>query len=450
MTQFDYSMGKDIFQQTTSRRNLLNQLEKKLPEKVHVEKDRAGRLRISKDFWHALKELIKADDIILTLENGRGQMPEISEDHWRAIQSRLESDGLLSASPSTSTEDLDRIIDKSISRSWGNWLVHNEDNLKKVVSGIAITREEFMGLLREETKSYQRQIRQELEGMETRTKKIVQELTKLRDSATKLGGTTKEEIEALVKTTVRKVIENRNLDAIANGQIKGHASDILFNQVNFFGKGSGAIIDPTYTSSAWKIPKNQHKTKKWWGRDGFKPQPRAAALLDWSQEGECFCAGPDLRGHGVGTNNMSVLTSRYIIPQHLVVEHMLPGGTLDAGAMPREIEVWASFEEVNLRREVSVFSQENFPNTPTEVVLSENFVKIGHFVYENKDYGDGVQVFKMSDQLVAMKAITCHIVVRAINNYGADHTCFYRLRMYGDIVEWEEDPKPLFGGMDWF
>ncbi|RYP93303.1 hypothetical protein DL770_000592 [Monosporascus sp. CRB-9-2] len=427
---------------------LLDEVQKHIPKVVHVEKDKNGKFKISQDFWHALKGLIKSDEDLFKGCKGC----EIDEEQLRVIKSRLESEGLLATGPKNknkdgiSTKDVERIVDKSVARSWGDWLERNQEELKK--TGDGVSRDEFMRLLREEIRPYQSQVRQELEGMDERIKGIVQELAKLRDSSAAPSGMTKPEIEALVKATVKKVVDKAKLDAAVNGQIKGHASDVVFNQVNFFGIGSGALIDPLNSSPPWTLPKNLFKSKKWMDKDGYKPRPRTSALFAWSEEGDCFCAGPDRRTGGAGPSSIAVITSRNIIPQHLVVEHILPGATLDPGAMPKDIEVWAYIEDVTLRKEVTAFSESQFPNTPREVALNEGFVKVGHFLYEDKDYGDGVQVFKMSDQLTEIGAITNHLVVRAVSNYGADHTCFYRLRMYGDVVEREENPQ--YASMKWF
>lgn len=435
----------------------LRDLEKKIPESVVVDKDKDGKPKISQDFWHALKERTKADDVIPSLEDTPGGKLKLSEDNLRDIKVHLEKDGKLGLGTKDDEEccgvtgdEVENMIDKSLSRSWGQWLEQNEENLKKTITGVAVTRDEFMDLLRKEVKSYQPQIKKEMEGMDVRIKNLISEITKLQKSTASLSGTSKEEIKALVKATVKKVVDNAVFDAMANGQIKGHASNVLFNQVNFFGIGSGAVIDPQYTSTVWQAPKNHLGSKGFLDRDGKRPLPPAAALLAWTEEGECFCAGSNFRGTGAGTNTLSILTARNIIPQHLVVEHILPGATLDPGAMPREIEVWAGIRDVKLRKEVEGFSKENFPNTPPEIKLDESYVKIGHFTYENKTYGDGVQVFKMQDQLVAMNAFTDHVVVRAINNYGADHTCFYQVKMYGEAVEHQEDPKHPYVRSGWF
>ncbi|KAI1081709.1 hypothetical protein F5B20DRAFT_535020 [Whalleya microplaca] len=409
-------------------------LKKDLPDVIHVEVDKDGRYKIPQDFWHALKEKIKADDIILTLETAKKEGAKISDQHWLAIKSRLDKAGLLSGPRSGADKPSDECED--CEQSWKNWLRQNEDALKKKITGIALTKDQFLDLFKVEVRSYLGPIRAELERLDARFKSLAEDLSQLRSSSVSPGGMTKEQVEALAIAAARKALEHAKLDAVAKGSIRGHAVDTFFNQVNFFAYGAGARIDPHSSSSPWKPPKDFFKSKKWYDRT-YVAQPRMSALTAWSDEGECFCAGPNLKGYGQGTNNISVLTSRNIIPQHLVVEHILPSSTLDPGAMPKDIEVWAYIEEVTLREAVAGFSKQQFPDSPKEEVLNEGFFKIGQFVYENKDSGDshGTQIFKISTELTTIKAVTNHIVVRAVSNYGADHTCFYRLKMYGEVVE---------------
>ncbi|KAI0871910.1 hypothetical protein GGS24DRAFT_37608 [Hypoxylon argillaceum] len=412
-------------------KEFLTEVKKLMPEAIWVQENKSGKLRIPEDFWHALRQLIEKDKSILSLKNSN-----ISEDHWRAIESRIQTSGICKTG--ASTEDVEVLVERTISQSWDSWLKQNDKATKKAATGVALTRDDFMKLFQQEIASYRHEIRQELKELQNRIRDITQRMSKLRKDIIPSGQLSKDEMTKLINSIVSKAINSVKLDAVAQGLIKGHANDVLANQVNFFAFGAGAMIDTTFNSRAWSGPKNPFKSKGWLEKN-YRAQPPLAALSPWSQEGECFCAGLDQKGYGEGTNNISVITSRNIIPQHLVVEHILPGATLDPGAIPKEIEVWVYIEEVTLRSEVRTFSETNFPNTPKEEVLNDGFVKIGHFIYENKNSGDGVQVFKISDEMARMNAFTHRVVIRAINNYGADHTCFYRIRLYGEIVERPDD-----------
>ncbi|KAI1815805.1 hypothetical protein GGS20DRAFT_305403 [Poronia punctata] len=414
-------------------KKLASQLKANLPGSIWVSTDKSGKIKIPEDMLHALKELIRKDETIVRPDNSG-----LSDSQWAEIESRIQAgrlgggEGTSTDVPGVSPKQVEDIVDNKMSRSWETWL---EQNAKDHLSGVALSKDDFLKLFQQEAASYQREIKQELKDLQERTKGIAQHVSKVQDGLSSAGGIAKHEAKRLIESMVAKAMDNAKLDAITRGVIKGHANDVLANHVDFFGIGSGASIDSSLSSPPWKPPKPKFKSKKWFEKDGYHPQPRQAVLTPWNQEGECFCAGPDLHGYGMGTNNISVLMSRSIIPQHLVVEHILPGATLDPGAMPRDIEMWAYYDEVNLRKEVRAFSASYFPNTPEEVTLNEGWVKIGHFTYEKKNHGDGVQVFKLSDELARMGAHAYQVVIRAINNYGADHTCFYRLRLFGEIVE---------------
>ncbi|KAJ8127424.1 hypothetical protein O1611_g6212 [Lasiodiplodia mahajangana] len=423
-----------------SSKEFLAEVTSLMPETIWVRENKNGKLKIPEDFWHALRQLIEKDDSILKLKSS-----DVSEDHWRAIKSRIQSIGGLNVD--ASKEDTKTLVEKTVSQTWESWLGQNDQAIKKASTGVALTRDDFMKLFKQEVATYQREIQKELSELQKRIKDLTREISRLEKEVIPNSGMTNREMTNLIHSVVAKAVQNMKLDAVAQGSIKGHANDVLANQVNFFSRGAGAQIDPTFNSPTWGGPKSPFKSKVWY-ENTYLAQPASAVLSPWSQEGECFCARPDRSGYGQGTNNISVITSRNIIPQHLVVEHILPGATLDPGAMPKDIEVWAYIEEVALRGEVRTFSETQFPGTPKEEVLNDGYVKIGHFTYENTNSGDGVQVFKLSDELTRMRAMTHSIVVRAINNYGADHTCFYRLRMYGEVIVRPDTPADFDRGVD--
>ncbi|KAI2464114.1 hypothetical protein F4781DRAFT_86917 [Annulohypoxylon bovei var. microspora] len=421
-----------------------------IPEKVFVEVDKKGKLTISQDFWHALRDLIKEDDIILTLEEARKNAPDISDAHWLAIKNRLAKSDLVLGSANNTGLGPNPVDPSTTGRTgrggrWDRWVRKNEETTEQArPGGVLVSRDEFMDMFKKSMQSYQQEVRKAYAAQNERIQEIVDDMVKLRDEAKDTpAGLTKGEIKTIVDAAINKAIRNAKLGSMADGQIHGFTNDLFANQVNFFGVGSGAVIDPKYTSKPWEIPKGyfEFRSKQWYQRDGWRPQPPLQALAPWSEEGECYCAGPSAWGQTQEVSAISVILSREIIPQNLVVEHILPGSTLDPGAMPKDIEVWVYIEELTLRDEVRTFSEINFPTTEPEKTLHEGFVKIGHFEYEKKTTGDGVQVFKLSDDLTLMHAHASTIVVRAISNYGADHTCFYRLRLYGEVVEtkpWEE------------
>ncbi|KAI2618075.1 hypothetical protein GGS26DRAFT_392544 [Hypomontagnella submonticulosa] len=412
---------------STSRPDIMSEVidsvTSKIPEKVFVDVEK-GKPKISQDLLHALKGSNR-DNVVSAIQDAVREGRDIPVD---AITS-----GLSAQAPEVS------------SQGWNNWLKQNKDAIMGAVGGEVISREKFMELFNKEIQAHKQEIRRELDAQGTRTTELMRAVEAVRNAAANMRGMTEQQVRAICEAIVRKGLEKARFDAIVDGQIRGYANEMFANQINFFGVGSGAVINPTFQSGAWQPPKDYYmfRSKRWYQRDGYRIQPPLAALSPWTEEAECFCAGKTIRGQAHAINSVAVLMSRSITPQHLVVEHILPGSTLDPEAMPRDIEVWAYIEELNLRNELRTFSEMQFTGAqapaeaPGEPTLNEGFVKIGHYTYENKTEGDGIQIFKISDQLVRMGAVTQSIIVRAVSNYGSDHTCFYRLRMYGDIQEYE-------------
>ncbi|KAI0161855.1 hypothetical protein GGR52DRAFT_561364 [Hypoxylon sp. FL1284] len=423
---------------------LMEDIRKRLPKEIFVDRAKSGKLRISDDFWHALKDLIKNDPIFLTLKRVK-DVPQISEDHWHAIKARIEQEAS-SLFPSSSGNAGDGT---SGSVSWEKWVTQNKNKLKdlfKSETGFSMSREDFLKLFREEIQSYQKDIRKEFAARDAQIKDLVSTVARLGETAKGAGGMTDKQVRAICDQVVAKAIQRTKLSAVADGRIKGSAKEVFDNSVNFFSVGAGAVIDPRYSSRAWKIPRNfyPYKSQEWYEQLPYVPQSQQSAIMPWFQEGECFCTGPTARGLREETNAIAVILSRYIVPQHLVVEHLAPGSTLDPGARPKDIEVWMNIEELTLREEVALFSQGQFGTAAAaqEKQLHEGFIKVAHFTYDDLAYGDGTQIFKLSDELASMRASSKHFVVRAVSNHGADHTCFYRLRLYGDIADvrpWEDN-----------
>ncbi|ORY58030.1 uncharacterized protein BCR38DRAFT_353558 [Pseudomassariella vexata] len=443
-------------------------IEAELPSVLRVEMDRNGKPRVPLDFWYALKDLMTADDDILTLKHANTASPEISKQHWLAVRQRLQADGSLPSSDKkgVARTEIESAVDERLASRWKSFVRQNANAINEILghptasklTGMSdkeikaviektiksdkhdmfVTRKDFADLVKKEMVSHEAEFRSELRDIAARIKEHSAELAKLQERTP--GGMSHAEITDLVHAAVAKAKSNAKVEAMAKAGIRSQLEE-LETQVNFFSQFGGAVIDPTYSSKAWIPQKKTWKGKSWLDQDGYmsgyRPKKPIEALHPWHQEGECFCADAGPKGTGVGTNNISVNIPRDVIPQYLVVEHILPGATLDPGAMPRNIEIWASFDEVDLRKTVSGWSANQWPQAQEEKTLGSDFVKIGHMVYEKSYTGDGVQVFKFSNALLEMKAASSHVHVRAIDNYGADHTCFYRLRLFGNIQERE-------------
>ncbi|KAK3312351.1 hypothetical protein B0H66DRAFT_486318, partial [Apodospora peruviana] len=415
-----------------------------LPRMVHVKKDRnKGKLVINDEFWRALRDQIHADDSIFTLQDGK---LDISDRHWKVIRDRFKKSG-----------DLQDITERTMSKSWDTWFRNNERRVADIVGqnlpikklagqmqDVVITREQFVRELEDSLGKRNKDIDDRLNTFRSSLESWVKDATKHAPSSPQSSpsepGMSQAEINTLVHKIVDKAIKNAKLEAAASNQIARFDSE-LRHHVNHFAIGNGAIVDVTLSSPTWQIAKPAFGSPAW--LNALPKVPRfqaaaAAALAPWEEAGHCWCAGTRVNATTSRPADLAVRLANYVAPQHVVVEHIDPAATLDGDAMPKGIEVWARFDEYGLRERVRDWSTLQFPDSEKRnpELVGKGFVQVGGFEYRYSKKDGGVHVEKLSAELAgSLKAATDHLVVRATSNHGnGDHTCFYRVRLYGEVV----------------
>lgn len=438
-----------------------------VPKMVHMTlKD--GKPVVTQEFWHAIRDLIEKDGSVPVLKKRGGIYEPSTEKQWKDIAAWLArrpelaskineaNDGLAKKLPhmweawandnqrkveqtlrpildkmkitgSLSDKDIDKRLDQMIKKHVGS---------NKSGSTI-VTREYFLQYLKNEFAAHRTEMKAEINELQPRLEQLIRDSLDLakRDDSSSL---TRVEVTKLVDRLVRKAIADANLEAMARGRIRAHWDTDLKNQVNYFGVGAGAIVDPTQTSTTFK-PDAKYLNDK--GLKGAQPAAPIEALLPWHDDGDCWCAAREVnkRGNPHGAK-LSIIMGHSIIPQHIVVEHILPGATTNPGARPRQIEVYVKIEDSAVRERLLDFAAAHFPDDQSDwdyapADLPPQFVKITQFVYEGAELHDGVHVHRLSSELMALHAETDQVIVRAVSNYGApNHTCFYRIRLFGHKV----------------
>lgn len=456
----------------------LKKLEAVIPKLVHIQLE-DGKPVVAQEFWHALRDLIHRDGDFLTFEKKGGVYEVASEAHWKAIASRITKDPTFIKQINSTVDSMETRIKEGAASFWDSWIKNNDAKISEMFGSAldqiqnagsqrdfdkrlqrivkehidetnkhssVVSREEFLRHLSNEFATHRAEVRAELAELQPRLSELVRQAAELASKETPQS-MSKTEIVTLVHGMVNKAVADINLEAMARGQIHSHWDSVLRHQINYFGPGAGATIDAVHSSSSFKAPPDSTYVKQK-GIKGVEEPIQRAAIEPWSDEGDCWCAARSLnhRGNPHGAI-VAVQLGHRVIPQHIVVEHIVAAATADPDARPKEIEVYADVDEY-LRDAVKDFSAVHFPDIyPLEDEAEEGwnvspaefpkrFVKIGQFVYEDVQPHDGVQVHRLSDELVNLGVATDHVIVRAVSNYGAKtHTCFYRVRLYGQRVD---------------
>ncbi|ROW04513.1 hypothetical protein VMCG_05023 [Cytospora schulzeri] len=458
--------------------------------------ERRGDWAIDDWFWHVLNEEMTQGSFVwslLTVTKSENGSYTISDTHWDAIRQRIQNERLLIAdrpAPGDTSVALSNevmsYVELSVSQAFRDWLVQNEKDVRRVTGkneGVpsatykdlygdvekiiaerlkelglqegVVTKDMFIEKMEHEFDQREAYIKTEMEHLQEKLEQALGIAIDAKNSVDTPAGLTRFEVAELVDESVRRAIGDAQLEAMAKGSIKSHLNE-LNQRKNYFSALRGAVVDPRLTSDTYDWRTEQvvrQETGTWsiWG-SGKKKQPvyrkgskfsgmpfaPSFALDKWEEDGECWCAG---HGDAKRTNriaDLSIFTTEPVIPQHLVVEHIGRGATFDPEAMPRDIEFWMQPPPDKRARTLQDWSRKKWADAwqgggPGARLVQKGFLKVGEFRFDSAVGKGESQVFKLSDELLGMDAQTRQVLVRAKSNYGAeDHTCFYRLRLFGE------------------
>ncbi|OQE73485.1 hypothetical protein PENNAL_c0087G10658 [Penicillium nalgiovense] len=266
------------------------------------------------------------------------------------------------------------------------------------------------------------------------------------------------------------------------------------HKVNFLSVALGAMIDPAKTSPTLGPKQSASLRALLWASSFMSRRPirsqqsPMSALTTWEEVGDCWCSAPRN-----GTTQLSVLLGRDIVAEELIVEHIPVGASLEPEAAPRTIEVWARFKVnphktpvkakptpearpgragfMKLFGDATVTQEPPSTQAPSsretglggflipgigslhglvmdllrrsnpfeppsaysdDPILGPNFYRIGKVEYDlhSPDYA---QEFKLNTIVDVSTIRVDKVVFRVTSNWGADHTCIYRFKLYGHL-----------------
>lgn len=431
---------------------------------------------------------------LLTMEKSYDGTYSISDTHWNAIKQRIEKDHTLVSDRPASEEgrlplsdQVAEYVNQHTSKVWADWLKANQDAIGKMQGkpgGIpsrtyqelygdleevmnkrlkalgleqgVVTRDEFIAKFEDSIANHKSEIKTELENLRSKLGQALGIAMEARAAADVPYGVPREEVEEMIDQAMRRAISDAVLEAIAKGHIKSHLDQEIVHKKNYFNTHRGALIDQSMTSAAYNWgpkddPEPQTQSRRWFlfprtksqavfregGGSMGHPNSPSSALEKWSEDGECWCAGLSDSDNVTTSANLGIYTTDSVIPQYLVVEHIDAGASFDPKSTPRDIEFWIRAPQDKRARTLDHWSKERWPaarhDAASRRLLDRGYAKIGQFVYDNTLGGGESQVFRFPRELLDMDAQTQQVLVRATTNYGAeDHTCFYRLRLFGE------------------
>ncbi|KXT01793.1 hypothetical protein AC578_1980 [Pseudocercospora eumusae] len=249
------------------------------------------------------------------------------------------------------------------------------------------------------------------------------------------------EILTEARDVAKDTLEKSEVMAMARANIAalGNAN-VLFNtdktlrEVNYLSPGNGAAIDPQTTSKT-KLPDDGwwYKFHAWIGWFSQFPNPPSAAIQPWEQNTQCWCSANSTEHRA----QLGVRLAYTIFPTELTIEHPPALATRDIAAAPKDFEVWVELDPTEAPRiyedlggKISRFSGDRpCSSTPPDDV--KEWVCLMTDWYDISDHSF-VQSFKFYPDMRSYGISTDRVVIRVMDNYGADHTCMYRWRLTGE------------------
>ena len=339
----------------------------------------------------------------------------LKEEFWKALLAKLEGSNVLYDRFTASNGHL-------IQQMTDSAVTHYYDDAFK--SQRILDRQAVMGLVRENNEKLAARFSQLLKES---TSEVLQDAKSLAASVA---------TETVKKTPSDAQVQ---LALMAKSNLLHNTIEAL-HMVNHFSLNLGARVDPYNTSPAQAKSQN-FVARAWMGGTFSAGKPATYALSKWEEMGDCWCAA---ESNDRGKAQLAVILGHEVYPDRLIIDHIPAKGTLGIAAAPRDFELWieaGSVEQADIFREkiTGLLTDYNVQSCMTDTSPpSRSAICVGQGRYDIHD-DNWVQSFQTFVDTRELGLKTNKIFFRATSNWGAPHTCIYRLRLTGHYEEAMED-----------
>ncbi|GKZ22940.1 hypothetical protein AbraIFM66951_009312 [Aspergillus brasiliensis] len=221
-------------------------------------------------------------------------------------------------------------------------------------------------------------------------------------------------------------------------------------KTNFLSIGLGVIVIPGLTSptAGPRLNLLQWAYVKLWRGSHHRPAaPPLAALVPWQDYGDCWCSTPRN-----GMSQIGIDLGQKIVPEEVAVEHIPKTATLKPENAPREMELWARYvlvqkgtsrpaktqaERYSIHKPIMHALRSAWPTEPStaysdDAFLGPSYYRVGKFTYDIHG-SHHVQRFELDAVIDSPELRVDRVVFRAKSNWGGNHTCIYRLKLFGHV-----------------
>lgn len=342
-------------------------------------KTRAGDLEMTlKDIQSYINSLgDEVPDYVVVSRSPSGTI-NVPKQFWDAIISRIRKEG-----PSI---------------EWDTFVEHNQEKLRDAIgTEAAVIRRDLLA------------------AIDSNFKAIATDFDKKLEAHTRI---LLKDAETIASKTAKKVaVEHARLRSMALSNLIANI-ELQYGKANYFSTGLGArpiqgITSPTLSPEAAFWRNVYHRLV------APDVNPPLTALQRWDEPGDCWCAAPDESQSGKA--QLGIELGEPIYPTQLTIEHLprTSAPSEDVRSAPQNIELWIESDDPVVER--FAFDGERCEDGP------EGWQCLGKVRYD-RNGANHVQTFLLDGE--AQQPVK-KVMLRVTSNWGADHTCLYRVRLHG-------------------